>query len=80
MSTTRNNRRRNRNKTKKTNKNKRYTRRKQRGGDPEIVDKYTELKTFRKQFCDLLYPLINWKGKSKNQIKLIKNEEKKLKK
>ena len=74
MVTTRNNRRRNRITKKKTNKNKRYTRRKQRGGDPEIVDKYTELKTFRKQFCDLLYPLINWKGKSKNQIKMfIKN-------
>ena len=80
MVTTRNNRRRNRNKTKKTNKNnktkpnKRYTRRKQRGGDPEIVDKYTELKSFRKQFCDLLYPLINLKGKSNNQIKtFIKN-------
>ena len=60
---------------KKTKPNKRYTRRKQRGaGNPEIADKYRDLKTFRLQFCDLLYPLINWKGKSNNQIKtFIKN-------
>jgi hypothetical protein len=75
MVTKKNNRKRKLITTKKTNKNKRYTRRKQRGaGNPEIADKYTDLRTFRSKFSDLLYPLINWKSKSKNQIKtFIKN-------
>ena len=75
MVTKKNNRQIKRNKTNKTNKNKRYTRRKQRGaGNPEIADKYTDLRTFRSKFSDLLFPLINWKGKSNNQIKtFIKN-------
>ncbi len=75
MVTKKNNRKLKRNKTNKTNKNKRYTRRKQRGaGNPEIADKYTDLRTFRIKFSDLLFPLINWKGKSNNQIKtFIKN-------
>ena len=75
MVTKKNNRKLNRITKKKTNKNKRYTRRKQRGaGNPEIADKYRDLKTFRLQFSDLLFPLINWKSKSKNQIKtFIKN-------